>query len=83
MLEEKLVEEIVKALVDNPENVEIKSIKGEKSTIIEVKVLAGDIGKIIGKQGRIAGAIRVILNAYARKSGKKVTLEILDPEDAR
>jgi predicted RNA-binding protein YlqC (UPF0109 family) len=73
-----LVEYMVKALVDNPDQVEIREIEGEKSTILELKVTKEDIGKVIGKHGRIARAIRTIINASATKSGKRVVLEILD-----
>jgi hypothetical protein len=74
----ELVTYMVKALVDNPEEVQIREVEGEKSTILELKVVKEDIGKVIGKHGRIARAIRTILNASATKSGKKVVLEILD-----
>lgn len=73
-----LVEYMVKCLVDNPDEVQIKEIEGEKSTILELRVTKEDIGKVIGKHGRIARAIRTIINASATKSGKKVVLEILD-----
>ncbi len=73
-----LVEYMVKSLVDNPESVQIREIEGEKSTILELKVTKEDIGKVIGKHGRIARAIRTIINASATKSGKRVVLEILD-----
>ena len=78
MHEKELVEFLVKALVDNPDNVEINVVEGEKSTILELRVLDEDIGKVIGKHGRIAKAIRTILSAAATKSGKRVVLEILD-----
>ncbi|MCU0848247.1 MAG: KH domain-containing protein [Spirochaetes bacterium] len=74
----ELVEYMIKSLVDNPEMVEIKEIEGEKSTILELKVNKDDIGKVIGKHGRIARAIRTIINASATKTGKRVVLEILD-----
>ena len=74
----ELVEYMVKSLVDNPDDVEIHEVEGEKSTILELKVKKEDIGKVIGKHGRIARAIRTILNASATKLGKKVVLEILD-----
>ena len=74
----ELVEYMVKSLVDNPEEVEIKEVEGEKSTILELRVTKEDIGKVIGKHGRIARAIRTIINASATKSGKRVVLEILD-----
>ena len=73
-----LVEYMVKSLVDHPEQVEINEIEGEKSTILELKVVKDDIGKVIGKHGRIARAIRTIINASATKTGKRVVLEILD-----
>ena len=78
MEEKELVEYIAKSLVDNPDKVEINVIEGEKSTILELKVTQQDIGKVIGKHGRIAKAIRTILNASATKAGKRVVLEILD-----
>ncbi len=77
-MEKDLVEYIVKSLVDSPEEVTVNVIEGEKSTILELKVATEDIGKVIGKQGRIAKAIRTILSASATKSGKHAVLEILD-----
>lgn len=74
----ELVTYMVKALVDDPDGVHIHEVEGEKSTILELKVTKEDIGKVIGKHGRIARAIRTIINASATKSGKKVVLEILD-----
>ena len=76
-LEKDLVEYIAKSLVDDPENVSV-SIEGEKSTILELRVSQDDIGKVIGKHGRIAKAVRTVLSAAASKSGKRVVLEILD-----
>jgi uncharacterized protein len=73
-----LVIYIAKALVDEPEGVEVNMIEGEKSTILELKVAPDDIGKVIGKHGRIAKAVRTILSATANKSGKRIVLEILD-----
>jgi uncharacterized protein len=78
MANKDLVEYIVKALVDDPGSVEISEIDGEKSTIIELRVAKDDVGKVIGKHGRIARAIRTINSAAATKSGRKVVLEILD-----
>ena len=77
-MEKDLVVYIAKSLVDDPEGVSVNIIEGEKSTILELKVSEEDIGKVIGKQGRIAKAIRTILSASATKSGKRVVLEILD-----
>ena len=72
---------IVKALVDYPDNVEIKEIEGGKSVILELTVKQEDIGKVIGKNGRIARAIRTIIGAAATKSGRRVLLEIIDQKD--
>jgi predicted RNA-binding protein YlqC (UPF0109 family) len=77
-MEKELVSYIARALVDEPEGVEVNLIEGEKSTILELKVAEGDIGKVIGKHGRIAKAVRTILAATGTKTGKKVMLEILD-----
>ncbi len=77
-MEKDLVEYIAKSLVDEPSEVTVTMIEGEKSTILELKVAPSDIGKVIGKQGRIAKAVRTILSASATKSGKRVVLEILD-----
>jgi hypothetical protein len=77
-MEKELVEFIAKSLVDDPEQVIVNIIEGEKSTILELKVAEGDIGKVIGKQGRIAKAIRTILRATVNRSGRKFALEILD-----
>lgn len=77
-MEKELVEYIAKSLVDDPSGVVVNMVEGEKSTILELKVSEGDIGKVIGKHGRIAKAIRTILSASSMKSGKRVVLEILD-----
>lgn len=77
-MEKELVEFIVKNLVDNPDQVKVDVVEGEQNTILELSVADGDAGKVIGKQGRIAKALRLILSASAAKSGKRVTLEILD-----
>ncbi|OQC73569.1 MAG: hypothetical protein BWX44_01431 [Spirochaetes bacterium ADurb.Bin001] len=77
-MERDLVEYIVKSLVDHPESVDIKVVEGEKSTILELRVAESDIGKVIGKNGRIARAIRTILSASASSKSKRVILEILD-----
>ncbi len=73
-----LIEYIVKALVDNPEKVEVKEIAGEKSIIYELKVGEGELGKVIGKEGRTAKAIRTIITAAAMKQGKRTVLEIIE-----
>lgn len=77
-MEKELVEYIAKSLVDDPTGVDVTQIEGEKSTILELKVTSGDVGKVIGKRGRIVNAIRTLLSASSSKTGKRVVLEILD-----
>ncbi len=77
-MEKDLVEYIAKSLVDDPDSVSVSMVEGEKSIILELKVAQDDIGKVIGKHGRIAKAVRTILSASSTKSGKRVVLEILD-----
>ena len=74
----ELVELIAKSLVDNPDNVKVSQLDGEQTAILELKVAPEDIGKIIGKQGRTAQAIRVILGAAGMKLKKRFNLEIID-----
>jgi predicted RNA-binding protein YlqC (UPF0109 family) len=69
--------QIVQALVDNPEEIEITEIKGTQTTVLELSVAKEDVGKVIGKQGRMANAIRTVLNAASGKIGKKHVLEIV------
>ena len=73
----ELVEIIAKALVDNPEMVQVKEVAGEQSLILELKVAPDDMGKVIGKQGRIAKAIRTVVKAAAIKENKRVVVEII------
>ena len=73
-----LLEQIAKALVDDPEQVFIRSIEGEQTTVFELRVAKSDIGKVIGKQGRTARSIRTILSAAGMKLKKRFTLEILE-----
>ena len=73
-----LIEYIAKSLVDKPEGVLVKETDGEKTTIIELRVNQEDLGKVIGKQGRTARAMRTILNASGTKLGKRCVLEILE-----
>ncbi len=75
---ENLVKYIAEALVDHPEQVEVRSIEGENSIIIELKVAPDDVGKVIGKGGQTAKAIRKILSAAATKLKKKSLLQILE-----
>lgn len=73
----ELVEYIAKSLVDNPEMVEVNEVEGSQSLIIELKVAPEDMGKVIGKQGRIAKAIRTVVKAAATKDNKRVIVEII------
>jgi predicted RNA-binding protein YlqC (UPF0109 family) len=73
-----LITAIVKALVDQPEQVSVKELGGSHTTVLEVRVAKSDIGKVIGKRGRTAQAIRVILGAAAGKTRKRYVLEIID-----
>ena len=74
----ELIELIAKALVDIPDEVSVNEIVGEKTTVIELKVAKEDLGKVIGKQGKTARAMRTILNATATKLRKRAVLEILE-----
>jgi len=73
-----LVHHIVQALVDHPDQIEIDEVKGEQVLVIELMVDKEDLGKVIGKQGRTAQAIRTLLNAASAKLRKRVLLEILE-----
>ena len=74
----ELLETLAKALVDSPDEVEVSTVEGEKSIILQLKVAPDDVGKVIGKQGRIAKALRTIVKASSVKEGKKAVVEILD-----
>lgn len=78
----KLVEAIAKSLVDKPENVVVTETSGRQGTVIELKVDPDDMGKVIGKQGRIAKALRVVVKAAATRENKKVTVEIVKEKEA-
>ncbi|NLZ48603.1 MAG: KH domain-containing protein [Clostridiales bacterium] len=73
----ELIEIIAKSLVDNPDMVQVNEIAGEQSVILELKVAPEDMGKVIGKQGRIAKAIRTVVKAAAVKENKRVSVEII------
>lgn len=73
----ELVLDIAKALVDNPEAVEVEEIFNGDETILKLKVAQDDMGKVIGKQGRIAKAIRTVIKSASNRDHKKVTLEII------
>ena len=78
----ELVEMIVRALVDRPEDVVITETCGESIVILEISVDQTDVGKVIGKEGRIANAIRTVVKAAAAKQEKKVTVEIMTRTEA-
>ncbi|MDR0457139.1 MAG: KH domain-containing protein [Treponema sp.] len=77
-MEKDLIEYIAKSLVEDPSQVTVNVVEGEKSTILELRVAEADIGKVIGKHGRIAKAMRTVLLAAAARTGKHTVLEILD-----
>lgn len=74
----ELIEYIVKALVDQPDQVKVVEVEGEKTSVIEISVAKEDLGKIIGKQGRTARALRTILTAASTKLKKRSVLEIIE-----
>ncbi len=74
----ELVEAIAKALVDEPAQVNVRAVEGEQVTVLELRVAPGDLGKVIGRQGRTAKSIRTILGAAGMKLHKRFTLEILE-----
>ncbi len=73
-----LVEQIAKALVDEPEQVSVQAVEGEQGTVLELRVGPNDLGKVIGKQGRTARSLRTILGAAGMKLHRRITLEILE-----
>ena len=73
-----LIKYIAQSLVDNPDEVSVSEVEGDRLVVIELKVAKEDIGKIIGKRGRTAGAIRTILSAVSAKERKRANLEILE-----
>ena len=74
----ELVEAIAKALVDNPDQVQVRAVEGEQVTVLELRVHPTDLGKVIGRQGRTAKAVRTLLGAAGMKLHKRYTLEILE-----
>jgi uncharacterized protein len=74
----ELVEDIARALVDHPEGVQVKAVEGSQVTVLELRVHPEDLGKVIGRQGRTAKAIRTLLGAAGMKLHKRFTLEILE-----
>lgn len=73
-----LLELIAKALVDRPEEVEVREVEGDQATVLELRMAQDDLGKVIGKQGRTARSIRTILSAAGMKHRKRIVLEILE-----
>jgi predicted RNA-binding protein YlqC (UPF0109 family) len=78
MAVKELVENIAKALVDKPEEVEVREVRGEQTVVLELRVAPSDVGKVIGKQGRTARSIRTLLGAAGTKLKRRFELEILD-----
>ncbi len=74
----ELIEMIAKALVDSPDDVVVNEVSGEQTTVLELRVAQSDLGKVIGKQGRTAHAIRTLLGAAGMKLRKRFVLEILE-----
>ncbi|RLB82530.1 MAG: KH domain-containing protein [Deltaproteobacteria bacterium] len=74
----ELIDYIAKALVDNPEQVTVSEVEGNRTSVLELKVAKEDLGKVIGKQGRTAKAMRTILSAASAKLKKRSVLEILE-----
>ncbi|MFN2292627.1 MAG: KH domain-containing protein [Anaerolineae bacterium] len=73
----QLIEYMAKALVDDPDQVQVEEIEGTSATIYELRVASEDMGRVIGKQGRVANAMRTLLRAAAARQGRRVTLEIV------
>jgi len=78
MQQKELVEFIARSLVDNPDEVAVREVEGEQTSVLELSVAREDLGKVIGKQGRTARAIRTLLGAVSAKARKRVVLEILE-----
>lgn len=78
---EELVREIAKALVDEPDAVEVQSVARDENTVLKLKVAPGDVGKVIGKQGRTARSVRTILSAVSMKLHHRYTLDILEEDE--
>jgi predicted RNA-binding protein YlqC (UPF0109 family) len=74
----ELLEEITRSLVDHPQGVQVRAVEGSQVTVLELRVHSGDLGKVIGRQGRTAKAIRTLLGAAGMKAHKRFTLEILE-----
>jgi predicted RNA-binding protein YlqC (UPF0109 family) len=77
------IEYVVKALVDHPEEVDVREVDGERIVVFELRLNQSDVGKVIGKSGRTITAIRTLLTSAAAKHGKRAMLEIIEPEGRR
>ncbi len=77
----ELVKYIARYLVDNPDEVDVREIAGDQSSVIELRTAKSDLGKVIGKEGRTAKAIRTLLSASSAKTGKRAFLEIVEDKD--
>ncbi len=73
----ELVEFVARSVVDDPDSVRVSEAEGEKTIILELRVAEGDMGKVIGKEGRVAEAVRTLLKVAAARQGKRVVLQIL------
>ena len=78
---DELVREIARALVDEPESVDVQSVQRDENTVLRLRVAPGDVGKVIGKQGRTARSVRTILGAVSMKLHHRYTLDILEEDD--
>jgi predicted RNA-binding protein YlqC (UPF0109 family) len=78
---DELVREIARALVDEPDAVEVETVSREENTVLRLRVAPGDVGKVIGKQGRTARSVRTILGAVSMKVHHRYTLDILEEDD--
>jgi predicted RNA-binding protein YlqC (UPF0109 family) len=78
-----LVAFIVESLVDNPEEVQVTEVRGRGSTVVELAVAQADMGRVIGKSGRVIDSIRTLLQVRAAKDGKRVELELLEADELR
>jgi predicted RNA-binding protein YlqC (UPF0109 family) len=76
----ELVQFLARQLVNNPDAVEVKEVRGDTASVLELRVAKEDLGRVIGKQGRIVKSIRTILNAVASRTNRKVVLEIIEEE---
>ena len=74
----ELVEQMARALVDHPDEVQVRAVEREQTTVLELRVAPSDLGKVIGRQGRTARSMRTILSAAGMKLKKRLTLEILE-----